>query len=1674
VALLLADPVANIIATVGVLRAGAVFAALDHRQPAARREACLLTAAPAAIVTDIEYEADTMVLRFSDVDAGAAPDYAVDGDAPCYLYFTSGSTGTPKGVLGRRASLAHFIDWEVKEYRLDTSARVGQLTNPGFDVYLRDVFAALCAGGTICIPDSPELLASGQLCAWLEQAAVTHLHCVPTVFRLMLQEELTPERLAPLRNVLLAGEMLLPADVNPWLALFGARIGLTNLYGPTETTLAKFFHRLPALEQQDRLIPVGRPLPGAQALVLNESMELCPEGELFIRTPYRSLGYAGRPDLTAAAFVPNPFGPDLLYRTGDRARRLADGQFQLLGRLDQQVKIRGVRVEPGEIEAVLAAVPGVDAAVVLAQAAPGGPRLVGYLSGDAPDDTAVLAVLSARLPDYMLPSRLVRVAAMPLSANGKVDRKRLPKADFDAATAVYAAPRNALEQAVADIWAGLLQREQVGIDDNFFALGGHSLLATQMVSKVRRLCQVELALRAVFEAPTVAQLAARIAQLRSAGAALAPELVALAREGMLPLSFAQQRLWFLDRMESERAFYLMPAAVRLRGLLDVEALRAAISAVVQRHEALRTSFPDIDGAPHQHISDSIALAMPLADLSMHPEAEREEQLRWAMQGEEQERFDLARGPLLRVRLLRMAEQDHVCLLTMHHIVSDGWSMGVLVNEIAALYAAFAAGQASPLAPLEVQYADYAHWQRNWMQGEALAAQLDFWRGRLAGAPAALDVPTDFARPDQQSVPVAVRTVLLDAAQVALLRELAQRQGASLFMALHALLCALLARWSGENDVVIGTVVAGRTREATEGLIGCFMNSLALRHRCDGAEDLNAMLGRIAQGTLDAFAHQDAPFEQVIEAVRPVRDVRHNPVFNVGFLLQNLPGTTALGGALQAEEIGGGGQSTTLDLRFVARERDGAIALECEYKTELFADATAALLLDGFAALLAQWSADPATPMGKLDPGAALLAQAAGSRRRERRHTLVVAANFTAEPLADAIGFWGRTLGQAVQLEFTPYNQVLPSLLDPAGRFAANRGGSNLVLLRLEDWVREMRDAAPEAALRHMEAQARELVAAVVQAQAGDAAPLFIQFAPMSAAAAGQAQYRDYLDGLEARLCAQLAAIAGAYPLTTARLREQTPVADYDDAYADRLGHIPYVPEMYAALATSFMRAHSALQRRPRKVIVLDCDETLWRGICGEAGALGVEITPGHAALQAFMADRHDDGMLLCLCSKNNGADVDAVFEQHPGMLLKAGHVVAQRVNWLAKSANLQSLAEQLDLGLDSFIFVDDNPVECAEVRAACPQVLVLQLPPAAQDYGRFLQHVWAFDQLVVTADAQQRTAQYRQNGEREEALGQAANYQSFLDALELKVVIAPALPEQMERVAELTRRTNQFNLNPQARHAAGLHCMAVQVSDRFGDYGLTGALFWRPDGDTLQVDAFLLSCRVLGRGVEHRIVAALAREARELGLAQVRFAAADSGRNEPALSFLASVAQALHGAGGELTGYQADTGALAALQARAVAPPPRARAVRQAAASDPVEHDTQLHIAHTLNSAAAILAAVEASLMRQGSATELRAPDSATELAIAAIWQEVLRIERIGLDDNFFALGGHSLQITQIVSRIKRTLNLEVPIGLLFTLSTVATLAAHIDAGLARQTCAQQGEEDAFDEIASLLGNLDE
>ena len=984
-----------VVGLLGILKAGGAYVPLDPNYPHQRLSYMLEDSGVEVLLTQqsllesLPSHTAQMVCLDSDWGAikqhsGENLDVGVTSDNLAYVIYTSGSTGQPKGVAIEHHSPVALCHWAKQTFTTSQLSGVLAATSICFDLSVFELFVTLSVGGQVILAQNALDITNLDTVA-----PITLINTVPSAIAELLRVEGIPPQV---QTVNLAGEPIQNQIVQQLYEHQTIEF-VYNLYGPSEDTTYSTKAKL--VKGATEAPSIGRPIANTQVYLLDSHLQPVPigvPGELYIGGDGLAREYLNRPELTSEKFIHNPFcnsKSQRLYKTGDLARYRPDGNIEFLGRIDNQVKIRGFRIELGEIEAVLSSHPQIEQAVVIAtEELPSNKRLVAYYvsENESLSTNQVREFLKQKLPDYMVPSALVILETLPLTPNGKVDRKSLPAPDgVFTSVEEYVAPRTPTEEIIANIFANVLGVPNVGIHDNFFEIGGHSLLATQLISQLRVTFNREIPLRQVFESPTIALIEPKLSQLLTTDNQLSlPPIQPRTDSEQLPLSSAQERLWFLNQLEGSSATYNIPAALRITGNLVINALDKALSEIVSRHEVLRTSFRTVNGTPTQVIHPDSTININVVDLQQHPEAERETVLQQQVQEEATTPFDLEVAPLIRCKLWQLDTSECVLALTMHHIVSDGWSMGILIQELSRLYQAFAAEEPSPLPELAIQYADFTLWQRQWLTGEVLETQLNYWKEALEGAPELLQLPTDRSRPHVQSYRGSTEGFSLTTELTQKLQQLSRNLGSTLFMTLQAALATLLYRYSGQNDILIGSPIANRNRHEIESLIGFFVNTLVLRTRFEDNPSFSELLRQVRENTLIAYEHQDVPFEQVVSALQPQRSLSHSPLFQVMFVLQNAPmGTLDLPG-VSLSELNQQSTIAKFDLTLSMTETDMGLVGTWEYNTDLFDRSTIKRMATHFNNLLSAIVENPQQVVGELP----LLSA-------QERHQLLVEWNDTA-------------------------------------------------------------------------------------------------------------------------------------------------------------------------------------------------------------------------------------------------------------------------------------------------------------------------------------------------------------------------------------------------------------------------------------------------------------------------------------------------------------------------------------------------------------------------------------------------------------------------------------------------------------------------------------------------------
>jgi amino acid adenylation domain-containing protein len=1014
-----------VVGLLGILKAGGAYVPLDPEYPT-ERLAFMLEDAEVSILLTQQRLIDRLPehqAKFICLDEAWEQIAQNNQDNPtsevkafhlANLIYTSGSTGKPKGVMVEHKGLCNLAQAQIQTFGLTSDSRVLQFASFSFDASISEILMALGSGARLYLGTKDSLLPGKPLIEQLSDRSITHITLPPSALAVMPGSELPA-----LQTIIVAGEASSSELIRQW----SAGRNFFNAYGPTEASVCATIAKC---TEDDNKISIGKAIANVQVYILDEYLQPVPigvPGELHIGGTGLSRGYLNRPELTKEKFIPNPFEKaggrrqdsaalasprasaegSKLYKTGDLARYLNDGNIEYLGRIDNQVKIRGFRIELGEIEELLNQHSDVQTACVIAREDHPGDtcterlvpsistsldgtgaevsrskRLVAYVVGHKqhpPTISQLRSFLSSQLPQYMIPHAFVMLESLPLTPNGKVDRRALRAPDSREGLEIsFVAPRTPIEEILTQIWTQALKVDQVGIYDNFFELGGHSLLATQLVSRIRNIFKVELPLREFFARTTVAELARSIEQLQQQDLELvSPPILPRAENAELPLSYAQQRLWFLDQFEPNSAIYNIPMALRLVGTLNQVALEQSLYEIINRHEALRTNFVIVDGKPSQLIQTQTNWTVSLVDLkhlstlvlSEVEVTEQEITTQQLAQQQANQPFDLTNQALVRATLIVLSETEHVLSVCMHHIVSDAWSMGVFIQELAALYNAYSQGEPSPLTPLSIQYADFAIWQRNWLQGSVLQTQLSYWQQQLKAAPGLLSLPTDRPRGSVQTFAGGHQEFAISVELSNKLTKLSREQGVTLFMTLLAAFDTLLYRYTGTEDILVGSPIANRNRNEIEGLIGFFVNTLVLRTDLSGDRSFNELLGRVRLMAIDAYAHQDLPFEMLVEVLQPERDLSHTPLFQVMFALQNVPMSEIELADLTISSLPVESATAKFDLFLSIQNTGNGLVGVWEYNTDLFDASTIERMTGHFITLLSGIVANPEERISQL-------------------------------------------------------------------------------------------------------------------------------------------------------------------------------------------------------------------------------------------------------------------------------------------------------------------------------------------------------------------------------------------------------------------------------------------------------------------------------------------------------------------------------------------------------------------------------------------------------------------------------------------------------------------------------------------------------------------------------------
>jgi FkbH-like protein len=947
-------------------------------------------------------------------------------------------------------------------------------------------------------------------------------------------------------------------------------------------------------------------------------------------------------------------------------------------------------------------------------------------------------------------------------------------------------------------------------------------------------------------------------------------------EGTFPLSYEQERIWMLSQREPDAATYNLCVSFPILGCLNVDALQSSLNYTLGRHPVLRASFPVVNGSLMQRIRDFSDSAISLIDLSSVPPARLPQALAGIAGNLYKRPFDLSVGPMLRWCLVRISETEHTFFMAAHHIIIDAASFDIFRAELASSYSDCATGKPSSLSPVSRCYLDFVVWDRNRSKEADFEMKREFWRERLSPPLRQICLPGQRLQSAKSGTSQKVRALPIHAELAALLRQVSRREGVTLFMLLLAAFKSTLCLLSGETDITLPAPTSGRTHPDTGDVIGFFAYPVLFRTDLSGDPTFREILRRVRLSVLAALAHGNIPFSAVIEALRPsaIRNASALTDLMFNFVTPSTEPVACHKVTMGPLDL----RKTTSDVGILLNivSLSSGLSVSLVYDSYRFSESTVEAVLSLYSEIIGCIVDTPDARLSCVVP----------ATKKESAWKISVASSFVAEPILEILEFWREELDLPWEVEFAPYGQVMQSILDPGGLCMRNQNGDRVLLIRLEDWA-----AGGEHSLRQSTLQVTEAISALAQLDGGH---ILVCCCPPSVRALADDAFSLLMTEMEQSVTETLSGLVGVEVVTSAEIAALYPLEQYDDPFGNRSAHIPYLPQWFAAMGTIIARKLYRLHFPPHKVIVVDCDQTLWTGVCAEDGALHVVVDSGRRALQDFLLCQQQNGKLLCLCSKNSLDDVRAVFETQNDMVLRWPDFVSVRVNWQSKSANLTSMAKELGIGLDRFIFLDDNPVECAEVRSNCPEILTIQIDGSPKEALALLKRNWAFDWAKNTREGAARTSLYKVQREREILRRQSPTLREYLVGLDVKVHVRPMLSDDIARVSELTFRVTQFNFTSIRRSERdiqqlllqGFEGFVVEVVDRLGPYGLAGVLFFQKLGNAIDVDTFLLSCRTLGRGVEHTMLAALGRLAQQRECTVVRLKYRPTKRNLPALAFL--------------------------------------------------------------------------------------------------------------------------------------------------------------------------------------------
>ncbi|MCX7921502.1 MAG: HAD-IIIC family phosphatase [Clostridia bacterium] len=1631
------------------------------------------------------------------------------------IQFSSGSTGTPKGVIiTHENALVNTLSCNIhmKTTSEDSSLSWLPLTH---DLGLVDVhFCGVVAGINQYI--MPTSLFIRHPLVWMKKVhehRATQLYSPNFGYKHFLTEfDRNPSQILDLSCIRFIQNGAEPISVElcntflDKLAPYGLKSStMCPVYGMAEATVGVtgspvgsdlLVHRLnreclevgyavqDCGEEDSRsivFVDVGHAIVNSYVRICDDSDCVLEEnilGNIQISGRNVTQGYYNNKEATDKAFT-----TDGWLRTGDLGF-MRNGRLVITGRAKDIIFVNGQNYYPHDIERIAEDIEGIELGKIAA---------CGVFNKETQKEEIVLFVIFKSSLEEFLPiatklkrhinikigleiKDVVPLRKIPKTTSGKVQRYKLGQSyadgeysevlqkiadmmGIDSIAAGENVPKDQIDEKLLEIWTEVLEveKERIGFDDSFFGLGGNSLRATILASKVQAEFDVEIPIGEIFNLSVFKDLANFI---RESTQKSFMSIMPAEEKEYYSVSSAQKRMFILHQLEGIGTSYNIPIAFKVEGNLDIPKFEEAFGTIINRHEALRTSFEVVNGEAVQKIHKDVEFKLSCIDCE-------ESKVNGVIQ-EFIRPFDLSKAPLLRGAVLKLADSKHMILLDMHHIIADGTGVKAMLKEFSELY------NGHSVTDITFQYKDFSEWQNSIFETEAMKKQEQYWLDIFSEEPSVLSMPLDYKRPDRRTFNGRMVEFHLSDEIIAKARALTEQQGVTMNMLMYAAYTLLISKYSGQDDIVIGSLVAGRNNPDIENTLGVFINFLPVRNKLPIKSTFLEFLNLTSDRLLSAYENQDYPFEKIVEGVNYNLAPSRNPLFDTLLNYHNeiyMDMNLSIDG-LQSSIYNIECDRSTLDLKLdIVEYSTGKLGGVLEYNTNLLSEGTITRFIKHFESILELITDNPHKRLADInvftqEEAAEVEAKRTlNSEKAEDKLKVAVSATFTAEPVREHLEWWCKQFNVDTMVEFAPYNQVFQQLLESDSLISTNTG-INLLLVRFEDFIREDNSTDDEKC-KSLEASFEQLVS-ILQDKA-KSVPYFIGTFPISTHLSMSKKVLNFLEDINSRWIRSLQDIDGVYVINFAEAVQLYSVNKIFDEIKDRVGHQPFSDEYYAVIGAVAARNICSLKNNRFKVIVLDCDNTLWKGICGEDGALGVTVDEPYRILQEFMLEKQKDGMLLALCSKNNEADVFEVLEKNHGMVLKKEHLAAWGINWQDKAENLKELARELSLGLDSFIYVDDSPVECAKVMTDCPEVLTLKLPDDARQIPLFLDHVWAFDRINVTEEDKVRTEMYTAERNRREDRKGKISLDEFLKGLDIKVSMNPADRKQVSRVAQLTQRTNQFNSGSIRRSdedvkellsAKDTRCWVIEAADRFGEYGLVGAVIGSVNGSRLLLDTFLLSCRILGRNVEEAVLCGLKRYCIENSIDFIEIKYKPTSRNKPFNDFLEKTGWVCHSEKEDWVDYIMPVDKIAdnaefidfyynsvyvkSYEEKKTEDKERFIVSKRKQGSEgisPIENNWEvycfndnnlIHARYLLplsNSSAGKLMElpVYESLDNLTSSGEYEAPCNDIETKLAEVWSAVLGIKNPGMNDRFFESGGDSLKVVRLISQIYDKFGVNIP-----------------------------------------------